>query len=200
MAGQIPQTAVYCHSQKPESFDGTKGQFRVVEEAIERDEWPYDNGDDPSFYVANQGGVLTWGVCRQDVRNSIPMGSVKSRQAGSWRRSALLPVLPHNLLDLRETRRTVRVRERKLGWTHAMGLAIRPLTYPAFKIRGCSRLVLNESAGTTGGEQRRGDEGFSHRSRRRLTSGLCEQRLKKHTPPPYSSPVREITTAVIGRS
>src|SRR5512143_498285 len=102
------------------------------------------------------------------------MGGIDSQRAGSWGRSGLSEELPHGLLDLRETRRTVRVRERKLGWIHAMGLAIRPLTYPAFKIRGCSRLVLNESAGTTGGEQRRGDEGFSDRSGRRLMRGLCE--------------------------
>ena len=54
----------------------------------------------------------------------------------------------------------------------------------ALKIRGCSRLVLNESAGTTNGEQSRRDERFSHRSGRRLTSGLCEQLFKKYTPHP----------------
>jgi hypothetical protein len=51
-------------------------QFPVVEQAISTDEWPYDNGDDPSFYVARKGGPLTWGVCRQEVRNSISKGSV----------------------------------------------------------------------------------------------------------------------------
>lgn len=48
------------------------GQYRIVEEAIQRGEWPYDNGDDPSFYVARKvKGRLTWGVCRRDVRQSL---------------------------------------------------------------------------------------------------------------------------------
>jgi hypothetical protein len=48
----------------------------LLEKAIIDGEWPYDNGDDPSFYVARRGGLLTWGVCRQDVRNSIEPGSI----------------------------------------------------------------------------------------------------------------------------
>jgi hypothetical protein len=30
-----------------------------------------DNGDDPSFYQARHGNPLTWGVCRQNVRNAV---------------------------------------------------------------------------------------------------------------------------------
>jgi hypothetical protein len=53
------------------------GQFAVVERAITAGEWPYDNGDDPSFYVARRhGGSLTWGICRQDVRTAIRPGSI----------------------------------------------------------------------------------------------------------------------------
>lgn len=73
------RTAVYLlcyHSQKPDSLVGSDRQFCIVEKAIETGEWPYDNGDDPSFYVARQGGPLTWGICRQDVRNSIRVGSI----------------------------------------------------------------------------------------------------------------------------
>jgi hypothetical protein len=72
-------TAVYLlcfHSQKPASLDGANRQFLVVENAIKDGLWPYDNGDDPSFYVSIKGGPLTWGVCRQEVRNSIPTGSI----------------------------------------------------------------------------------------------------------------------------
>jgi hypothetical protein len=71
-------TSIYfaCfHSDKPKRLSGS-GSFLTVETAISRGEWPYDNGDDPSFYVARQGGPLTWGVCRQDLRNSITKGSV----------------------------------------------------------------------------------------------------------------------------
>lgn len=57
-------------------MEGSSRQFLVVEEAIRDGLWPYDNGDDPSFYVARKGGPLTWGVCRQEVRNSIPIGSI----------------------------------------------------------------------------------------------------------------------------
>lgn len=73
------KTAVYLlcyHSQKPASLVGSERQFLAVESAIKEGVWPYDNGDDPSFFVARQSGPLTWGICRQDVRNSIRVGSI----------------------------------------------------------------------------------------------------------------------------
>ena len=79
MIGPHDKTAVYLvcfHSQEPESLVGCERQFLTVECAIKNQEWPYDNGDDPSFYVARKGGPLTWGVCRQDLRNSIAKGSI----------------------------------------------------------------------------------------------------------------------------
>jgi hypothetical protein len=72
-------TAVYLvcfHSVKPKTFRGSAGQYLAVETAIREGEWPYDNGDDPSFYVARRGGPLTWGVCRQDLRNAIAKDSI----------------------------------------------------------------------------------------------------------------------------
>jgi len=49
-----------------------------LSEAIERCEWPYDiPGDDPSFFSRRKhGGNLTWGVCRQQVRNRLEAGDV----------------------------------------------------------------------------------------------------------------------------
>lgn len=48
----------------------------ITPKAIEEN-WPYDNGDDPSFQVARKfGGKLTWGVCRPDVRNSLYEGDI----------------------------------------------------------------------------------------------------------------------------
>ena len=42
-----------------------------------RDTWPYDYGDDPSFYTMRRlGGRLSWGVCRPDVRNAIQEGDI----------------------------------------------------------------------------------------------------------------------------
>lgn len=79
MRASVDMTAIYLvcfHSEKPKSLDGSERQYRKVETAICHDEWPYDNGDDPSFYVARQGGRLTWGVCRQDLRNAIAKGSI----------------------------------------------------------------------------------------------------------------------------
>lgn len=79
MVTKANSTAIYLlcfHSQKPASLHGSSGQFLVVEQAIRDGRWPYDNGDDPSFFVARKGGPLTWGVCRQEVRNSIPKGSI----------------------------------------------------------------------------------------------------------------------------
>ena len=69
------KTDVYLfayHSETRNNFKECSGQFEVVERAIEADPWPYDNGDDPSFYIAKHGGRLTLGVCRQDSRNPLP--------------------------------------------------------------------------------------------------------------------------------
>jgi hypothetical protein len=72
-------TAIYFapyHSQPSAYLKGSSGRFRLVEQAIAAGEWPYDNGDDPSFYAARRGARLTWGVCREDVRNAISVGSI----------------------------------------------------------------------------------------------------------------------------
>lgn len=79
MAAGRHRTAIYLvcfHSVKPTSLHGTKRQYLAVETAIRKGEWPYDNGDDPSFHVARKGGLLTWGVCRQDLRNAMPKDSI----------------------------------------------------------------------------------------------------------------------------
>ncbi|MBZ5694715.1 MAG: hypothetical protein LAN36_05075 [Acidobacteriia bacterium] len=40
-------------------------------------DWPYDNGDDPSFYAMRKfRGQLSWGICRQDVRNRLRPGDI----------------------------------------------------------------------------------------------------------------------------
>lgn len=45
--------------------------------ALRRREWPYDYGDDPSFFCRlNLNGALTWGVCRADVRGQLKPGDV----------------------------------------------------------------------------------------------------------------------------
>jgi hypothetical protein len=39
------------------------------------DEWPFDHGDDPSFRSSQRlRGRVTWGVCRQNVRNKLRPG------------------------------------------------------------------------------------------------------------------------------
>lgn len=47
---------------------------------INDEAWPYDRGDDPSFFArlneAKKPGPLTWGICRGDVRNRIMKGDV----------------------------------------------------------------------------------------------------------------------------
>jgi hypothetical protein len=41
------------------------------------DEWPFDHGDDPSFRSSQRlRGRVTWGVCRQNVRNQLRPGDV----------------------------------------------------------------------------------------------------------------------------
>jgi hypothetical protein len=69
-------TSVYFapyHSQPGAHLRGSTGRFREVEQAIVNGEWPYDNGDDPSFYSRWKESPLTWGVCRQNVRGAKTM-------------------------------------------------------------------------------------------------------------------------------
>ena len=73
------QTNIYIacfHSQPGQDLRNASGQFEAVEKAIQNDAWPYDNGDDPSFYQARRKNPLTWGVCRQNVRNAIQEGDI----------------------------------------------------------------------------------------------------------------------------
>jgi hypothetical protein len=75
----MKKTDVYFvpyHSNPRQDFNGCSGQYAVVERAINQTGWPYDNGDDPSFYAQHQGALLTWGVCRQQIRNAIRPGSI----------------------------------------------------------------------------------------------------------------------------
>src|SRR5262245_52755814 len=43
-------------------------------------DWPIDGGDDPSFVASMlsrpSGGRLSWGVCRQDLRNALDVGDL----------------------------------------------------------------------------------------------------------------------------
>jgi len=49
----------------------------AFKKAVKLQDWPYDNGDDPSFYAARKsGGQLSWGICRQDVRNRLRPGDI----------------------------------------------------------------------------------------------------------------------------
>jgi hypothetical protein len=49
-------------------------------DACLKGEWPYDFGDDPSFFCYRKyrvvGGRLTWGVCRRDVRSRCRIGDL----------------------------------------------------------------------------------------------------------------------------
>lgn len=73
------RTSIYLvcfHSCDRRTLEGRSGQYRTVEHAIQLSKWPYDNGDDPSFFVARAGGPLTWGVCRQNSRAAIRKDSI----------------------------------------------------------------------------------------------------------------------------
>lgn len=95
------------HSEPGQDLEHASGQFQMVEEAICQGPFPYDNGDDPSFFVQRHGGRLTWGVCRTDVRAAIRVDSIavfisfttKPESAIEYRLSAIATVddkLPHS--------------------------------------------------------------------------------------------------------
>lgn len=67
------------HAYLPEKFnrDTVPTQYLCVTDAISKETWPYDYGDDPSFYSSDaQRGRLSWGVCRPDTRNQVAPGDV----------------------------------------------------------------------------------------------------------------------------
>jgi hypothetical protein len=79
MRNSNSQTSIYLvayHSERDQYRRDCKGQFLAVEQAISAETWPYDNGDDPSFYVERNGGRLTWGVCRQELRTALRTASI----------------------------------------------------------------------------------------------------------------------------
>ena len=64
------------------SFEGygkgaCSAEFLPLSMALECGEWPYDTGDDPSFFSQRYfRGQLTWGICRQHIRNRIQTGDI----------------------------------------------------------------------------------------------------------------------------
>ncbi len=69
-----PYTSFY--PANAQSFDCPKS-FEPLHVALRKGEWPYDYGDDPSFFCRhNLRGNLTWGVCRADVRSQVQPGDV----------------------------------------------------------------------------------------------------------------------------
>jgi hypothetical protein len=66
------------HSTSDDSSTSPCGTIiATFKKAVTMQDWPYDVGDDPSFYAMRQlGGQLSWGICRQDVRNSLRPGDI----------------------------------------------------------------------------------------------------------------------------
>lgn len=120
-------TSIYFapyHSDPCKYLKGSTGQFATVEKAIAS--WPYDNGDDPSFYVAlEKGGPLTWGVCRPKIRNRIKPGSIvvffsftTGEREVLYRLSAVATVA--DLIDRRAVYSDARFREHKKLYLNTM--------------------------------------------------------------------------------
>ncbi|GFO58182.1 hypothetical protein GMST_05070 [Geomonas silvestris] len=62
--------------KQPEKLEQTSpvGEFHA---SLSRREFPYDGGDDPSFFSASKfAGPITWGVCRPDVRGRLNPGDI----------------------------------------------------------------------------------------------------------------------------
>lgn len=66
------------HAASDDSSISPCGSTTVAfKKAVNLQDWPYDVGDDPSFYAARKfGGQLSWGICRQDVRNRLRPGDI----------------------------------------------------------------------------------------------------------------------------
>lgn len=66
------------HAAKDDSTGSPCGStIETFKKTVAKGDWPLDYGDDPSFYAMRKfGGQLSWGVCRQDVRNPIRTGDI----------------------------------------------------------------------------------------------------------------------------
>jgi hypothetical protein len=83
-AGKGPVVTVYVCPYMvgpPETLSSPRHPTALSEdfvEALGRREWPYDLGDDPSFYCsrrfATEGAALSWGICRRNVRTLVEQG------------------------------------------------------------------------------------------------------------------------------
>lgn len=77
MTDRTPQlfAAAYLsprNRRRPVELTSLTAEFH---DACTEDGFPYDIGDDPSFFASSRlGGPVTWGVCRTDVRGMIQPG------------------------------------------------------------------------------------------------------------------------------
>jgi len=116
-------TTVFLSPYKSELTKGKRGDcgkaFAPLHRALSQQTWPYDYGDDPSFFCRkNRGGALTWGVCRADVRSQLDPGDIvvffsftTSSSEVTYRLSAIATVerkIPQSAIFLDSTFKTYR--------------------------------------------------------------------------------------------
>jgi len=93
-----PYTSPLLANNPPDS--GVSESFAPLHAALSNREWPYDYGDDPTFFSRLKlNGALTWGVCRADVRSQVKPGDLvvffsftKSGRRVEYRLSAIATV------------------------------------------------------------------------------------------------------------
>jgi hypothetical protein len=118
------------------SFEGyesgeCRSTYKPLSDALDRNEWPYDTGDDPSFFSAKRlHGKLTWGICRQQVRNALNLGDIVV--FFSFRKRSSNSVIEYSMCAVATVARKVRQTEiwtdRTLDvYRHYLNLLIRPV-------------------------------------------------------------------------
>ena len=114
---------IFLSPYKSELSDGNRGGcgkvYAPLHRALSEKTWPYDYGDDPSFFCRKyEGGALTWGVCRADVRSQLAPGDIvvffsftRDRAGVTYRLSAVATVeqkIPQSAIFLDPRFRTYR--------------------------------------------------------------------------------------------
>jgi hypothetical protein len=74
-------TTIFLSPYKSELSERKRGgcgkAYAPLHRALSQQTWPYDYGDDPSFFCRkHKGGALTWGICRADVRSQLQPGDI----------------------------------------------------------------------------------------------------------------------------
>jgi hypothetical protein len=106
--------------------------YQELRVAIERGEWAYDPSDDPSFFCArffaDEGGALSWGICRPDLREQLRVGdTVAFFPVSSRRRNATYRFAGYATVEEKVSQDQIWSEDRLAVYQKYLNLLVEPL-------------------------------------------------------------------------